>query len=96
MKKRALARLAMRAENGYWCAYYAPPDTMDGAILLGSIKITVIIEKPARREQFLALMHDVMRGAIKDACGKRADIVERKPASPHERFKKVTPDIHNN
>lgn len=34
-------RLAMRVEGDWWVAYYAKPDTMDGALRLGSVHMAL-------------------------------------------------------
>ena len=35
--KYDIGRLAMRVEGELWSAYYAMPNTMEGAVFLGSI-----------------------------------------------------------
>lgn len=48
-------RLAFRVEGDKWVAYYALPDTMEGAIWLGSIHMGAVRESDAR-EAFKELM----------------------------------------
>jgi hypothetical protein len=50
-----LGRLTLRTEDKLLVAYYARPDTMDGAIVLGSIG-TRFVQDEARKTAFIALM----------------------------------------
>jgi hypothetical protein len=65
-------RLAMRLEGMWWKAYAAPLDTMDGAVLLGSIGIGAVSgdERGQKRKRaFMDIMQDVLDEFIKDATG---------------------------
>lgn len=55
-----VGRLAMRHEGTFWNAYYAMPDTMDGAVLLGSIAMRFVADA-TRRDRFMALMKEAVR-----------------------------------
>lgn len=59
-------RLAMRHEGKFWNAYYAMPDTMKGAILLGSIKMSLVEDKPMR-DAFIEVMKQALTVAAKEA-----------------------------
>ena len=63
-------RLALRVEGSMWVAYYAMPDTMDGAIILGSIHMRVV-ENPERKAAFMALMRDALADIIESILGER-------------------------
>lgn len=43
-----LGRLAMREEGGFWSAYYAMPGSMEGAVLLGTIRMRFVARPSAR------------------------------------------------
>jgi hypothetical protein len=66
-----VGRLAMRREGEMWIAYYAMPDTMAGAILLGSIAIVAVETNPDRKEAFMALMRDFVSDLIEERGGTR-------------------------
>ena len=70
-----IGRLAMRVEGDLWVAYYALPETMDGALFLGSIRMA-FVQDFAAKEIFMALMRDAVSAIIKNASG-------HEPAWPH-------------
>lgn len=81
-----IGRLAMRAEGDNWCAYYAMPDTMQGAILLGSVRMAIVTRDAARKQAFMALMRDAVADIIEDATGQRPTWPNPpRPAPEHER-----------
>lgn len=60
----------MREEGDDWKAYYAMPDTMKGAIFLGSIKMRfVMIEE--RKIAFMNLMREAVADLIEEKVGIR-------------------------
>ena len=61
-KQQKLGRLALRHEGDCWNAYYAMPDTMDGAVLLGSIAMRFVVDNIDRKNAFM----DMMRSAVSD------------------------------
>lgn len=65
-----IGRLAMRQEGAFWNAYYAMPNTMDGALLLGSIHMNTV-QRAERKDAFMTLMREVVSDIIEDACGTR-------------------------
>lgn len=66
MTKKIFGRLAFRKENGYWNAYLAPVDTMEGATLLGSIAMALIVDNLELELQFVDLMQ---KGLEKELSG---------------------------
>jgi hypothetical protein len=54
-------RLAFRIEGDTWVAYYALPDTMAGAIFMGSIKM-LFVQDQDRKRAFM----DLMKSALGD------------------------------
>lgn len=63
-----VSRLAMRVEGDLWVAYYALPNTMEGALFLGSIRM-VFVQDESARQIFMALMRDAVSAVIKEQFG---------------------------
>ncbi len=81
-----VGRLALRVEGEFWNAYYAlEQDTMDGAILLGSIKMRFVEQSTVNKEAFVNLMRDVITSIIKDAIGESSSWGDPEPAPEKER-----------
>lgn len=59
-------RLALRQEGELWNAYYAMPDTMEGAIFLGSIRITAIGMYPDVKQAFMDAMMLLVGNILSD------------------------------
>lgn len=78
-----IGRLAMRHEGKWWNAYYAMPNTMEGAILLGSIAM-LFVEREERRVAFLNFMREVVADILEEKLGARPDMHEQ-PAPESER-----------
>jgi hypothetical protein len=85
MPDKKIGRLALRHEGDFWNAYYAMPDTMEGAILLGSIRIR-FVETQERKDAFLALMREAVSDILEEATGARPTWPEGpQPAPERER-----------
>jgi hypothetical protein len=82
---QAAGRLALREEGDFWNAYYAMPGTMFGAILLGSIQMGIIRDRPRRKAQFMALMREAVGDILKDVTGSRPVSWDERPAPEDER-----------
>ena len=82
---RKIGRLALREEGENWSAYYAMPDTMEGAIFLSSIRMAIVTESETRKQQFMSLMRDVVADMIEEATGVRPIWREPQAAPEHER-----------
>jgi hypothetical protein len=86
MKSQKVGRLALREEGENWNAYYAMPDTMDGALPLGSIKIGFAKRSDTTKRAFIDLMRECVADVIEDATGVRPTWPEGiQPAPEHER-----------
>lgn len=83
--KERIGRLAMRHEGEFWNAYYALPQSMDRAVLIGSIHMK-FVEKEGRKQAFMDLMRECAADIIEAAIGQRP-IWPRgpEPAPEHER-----------
>jgi hypothetical protein len=85
MTKATIGRLAMRHEGKFWNAYYALPNTMDGAILLGSIAMR-FVANPDRKERFMAMMKEAVSDIIAERTGATPTWPDGpQPAPQHER-----------
>jgi hypothetical protein len=83
--KAQIGRLALREEGDTWNAYYAMPGTLQGAVFLGSIKMSLIRERPRRKAQFMALMREAVGDILQDQTGVRPSWREQQPAPEDER-----------
>jgi hypothetical protein len=77
-------RLALRQEGTLWNAYLATSDSMDNAMLLGSIKLSVVKNSEVRKREFMDLMTAVVADAVKETTGLDPLFAER-PAPESER-----------
>lgn len=85
-ESKQIGRLALRAEGPNWNAYYAMPNTMNGAIWLGSIKMTLVPEPSPRHAQFIDLMREAVADIIETTCGVRPTFPDGpQPAPEHEK-----------
>jgi hypothetical protein len=82
--KQQIGRLAMRHEGEHWNAYYALPDSMDGAIFLGSIKIAAARRNEDIKERFMNLMWEVVADILEEKIGTRPEAIVQL-APDHER-----------
>jgi hypothetical protein len=69
-KSITIGRLAMRIEGNFWNAYYAMPNTMDDAILLGSIQMR-FVEVGDRKSVFMDLMREAVSDILEELTGQR-------------------------
>ena len=78
-------RLALRVEGNFWVAYFAAHNTMDGAIQLGSLHMT-IATLPAHKAAFMALMQAALADITRDATGGEMTWPDPPQSAPeHER-----------
>ena len=78
-------RLAMRREGDNWVAYMAKIDTMEDAVLLGSIRMGLVVNNTGRRDAFIGLMQDAMGEFISDRVGVEPNWQPEQDAPEHER-----------
>ena len=85
-KLEQIGRLSMRQEGGFWVAYYAMPETMDGAIFLGSISMGAISgHNGHRKANFMDMMRDIVSEIIEDKTGIKPEWGGETTAPEHER-----------
>jgi hypothetical protein len=86
MKTLNIGRLAFRVEGEMWNAYWAPRQTsMDGAILIGSIRLNAVTDKPARKDAFIRLMRESFSDAVREIVGVSPSWGAPESAPEHER-----------
>lgn len=79
-------RLALREEGEWWKAYWAPPDTMEGAILIGQIVMPLVLNNKKLKREFMLLMQQAVSDLVEAALGQRPMWPEPPhPAPEHER-----------
>lgn len=78
-------RLALRHEGDWWNAYLADPDSMAGAMLIGSVRFGAAVKNPEVKQGFMALMQLIVADAIENATGETITDFEIAPAPEHER-----------
>lgn len=79
-----IGRLAMRVEGDWWVAYYAVPTTMDDALELGRLHMS-IAHIEARKQAFMDLMAEAVGDLIEGTTGMRPSFTGFKRAPEHER-----------
>jgi hypothetical protein len=84
-----IGRLALRAEGNVWNAYFATTDTMADAVLIGSIALAAIADKPERADAFIDMMGNVVADIIENKVGTRPIWGNPQAAPEHERQKPV-------
>jgi hypothetical protein len=77
-------RIAFRSEGEWVNAYFAEPDTMDDAILVGSVLESALEQTPGAFEAYRALMTKIMDKALSDIGIPAAEWVTG-PGPEHER-----------
>jgi hypothetical protein len=80
-----LGRIALRREGKNWNAYYAKPDTMDGAIWLASIRMDLVEGDRRVKADFMDLVRTVVDGIVRESLGTGEIEWERRPAPEHEK-----------
>lgn len=78
-----VGRVALRVEGDWWVAYYAMPNTMDGAIELGRV-LMAMVQDQGRKQAFMDLMREGVGEALKEITGAVPDFFVSK-APEHER-----------
>lgn len=85
-QREQMGRLTLRVEGDLWVARYALPDTMEGAIFLGSIAMAFVQDR-GRKARFMSLMRDAVSDILEEHLGTRPiwPEPEGRPAPEHER-----------
>lgn len=80
-----VGRLAFRIEGVWWRAYFAKPDTMDGAIMLGCIHMLCVKDNPETKESFMEAMKLAVADLLKMSTGSEIARWHSASAPEHER-----------
>lgn len=81
-----IGRLAVREIRDEVRFFYAMPDTMKGALLLGTIKASILRHDPRRLDVLIALYRDTVADLIADMTGGVRPTMQQPHAAPeHER-----------
>jgi hypothetical protein len=75
------ARIAFREEGEFWNVYLTRSNTMEGAMLLGSIRMSLVINHPKTKNEFMNMIQSVVQATFKGSTGLDASFKEelRKP-----------------
>jgi hypothetical protein len=92
MKNEFGFRIAIRAEGAFVNAYYAKADTMDGALLLGSIHQTMVEGHDDILRQWMSLLAKAFTTVSVDMAGV-AVAFSVASVPEHERTKLINHDI---
>lgn len=68
-----------------WNAYWADVETMDGALLLGSIHMQAVENDVGRRQAFMDMMKDIVSGIIENEFEISPEWGGAGPAPAHEK-----------
>lgn len=66
--KQTVGRLAFRVEGDKWACYFARPDTMEGAVWMGSVMMGIVQDRE-RKEMFMALMRHALKEFLEEKTG---------------------------
>ena len=70
-KPKEVCRLAMRREGHMWNAYVAALDTMDDAVVIGSIAVAAVADNPKRKAAFQRMMTEFVSEMVRAETGQR-------------------------
>jgi len=82
---RVIGRIAFRVDGDLWNCYYAKPDTMEGALHLGSVRMALVNGNIERRQMFIDLMKHAVAELMEVELGSRPTTFDETRAPPHER-----------
>lgn len=81
-----IGKIAFRVEGAFWNAYYDLQTPGADPVLLGSIAMQAVRDKPERKAQFMSLMREVVGDIIEGVVGVRPVFPgEPVPAPENER-----------
>lgn len=78
-------RLAFRQEGEHWCVYLADPDSMADALLMASIRMSIVTKSHHHKRAFMELMKAILNDTLKETTGAKADTWIERSAPEHER-----------
>jgi hypothetical protein len=78
-------RLAFRQEGEHWCAYLANPKDMQDALLLASIRLSIVTHSERHKTAFMELVKAILNDHLKGLHGIGVEDWREQPAPEHER-----------
>jgi len=78
-------RLAMRVEGDWWVAYCAPPGTMENALEIGRIRMSIVVPDREAKNGFMDLLQSALGRAAVAVGGESPEWNDPEPAPEHER-----------
>lgn len=78
--KQEIGRIAFRVEGDWWVAYYALPNTMEGALELARIQMAFVADHPQRKDAFMKLIQQGISSIAPEFL-----VTNQRPAPEHER-----------
>lgn len=88
MVEHANFRIAFREDGEFWRAYFTKMESMEGALELASVRITVVRGDPVLQDAFMSFAKGLMERAVLEVLGPKAKITswnEPQIAPEHER-----------
>lgn len=85
MSTKGEIRLCIRREGDFANAYIAPKDTMQDALLIGSISTSICNMRPGLFDEFVACMENAIRALVEVGIGGQVLKMQREPAPEHEK-----------
>jgi hypothetical protein len=86
MPKVEIGRLAFRHEGDFWNAYWSPDqDSMERALLLGSIRFSLVPADSQTYTEFMYLMRMAFELVAKERLGRTPEWGDTHPAPESER-----------
>lgn len=71
--RQKAGRLVLREEGEFWNAYYALPETMEDAVLLGSIRMRIVARSEEAKGAFMSLMAAAISEGLREFTGKQPE-----------------------
>jgi hypothetical protein len=83
--KQQVGRIALRVEGDWWVAYFAKPKTMEGAIELARVRMTVVRPDAKRKAAFMELVRSYIDEILAEQTGVTPSWPEPVLAPEHEK-----------
>lgn len=78
-------RIAYRVEGSWWVAYYALPNTMEGAIEIARIRMAVVDPNDDRKVTFMSLIQGFITEFLSSTTGEAPNWLDPVKAPEHEK-----------
>lgn len=78
-------RVSFRREGDMVNAYMTPPTTLEGAVLLASMRATLLDHAPPAWPEFRKVVYTAFAVLVQNVTGTAPEFTEERPAPEHER-----------